>query len=171
MKIRGSVVGLSFIFPLPPEDGRKKKKRRSGIRYGGDDDGGIGTTHCCRQKQCAGDRPCGNAPTPPAVGSQNGCCRQGWLDGLICVARCWLSVVCTNSALFSIFFAPSSCFPLYFQLLFHFHLSYSSFFDFFYFTNSLASWLVLCSHGFVFGPLHGQITLLHLQCVSLSRSL
>ena len=40
--------------------------------------------HCCsRQKQCAGDRQRGNAPTPTAVGSREtqrgGCCLRCWL--------------------------------------------------------------------------------------------
>ena len=34
------------------------------IRYEGDDNGIE--THC-RQKRCAGERPCGNAPTSPTT--------------------------------------------------------------------------------------------------------
>ena len=32
MKIRGSVVSLSFIFPHPPEDEKKKKRKKGKIR-------------------------------------------------------------------------------------------------------------------------------------------
>ena len=31
MKIRGSVVSLSFIFPHPPEDKKKKRQRRPAL--------------------------------------------------------------------------------------------------------------------------------------------